>query len=217
MDLEAARFNMIEQQIRPWDVLDQRVLDLMMAVPREQFVPALYRNLAFADIQIPLGHGQAMLEPRVEARLLQALNLKPSDQVLEIGTGSAYLTALLAKSVQQVWSLDVIPEFTQAADAKLAALGIDNVTLETANAFQGFKSQVNYDAIVLTGSVPLPPTEFYEQLSVGGRLFAVVGVAPIMEARLITRISAAEWVTESLFETDIPALIGAAQPQRFIF
>lgn len=215
MDIKQARFNMIEQQIRPWDVLNQRVLDLFMDVPREHFVPQGFAQLAFADMQIPLGHGEVMLEPRLEARMLQALNVNAADNVLEIGTGSGHCTALLAKLGHHVWSLDTVAEFTQQAEEKLAALSIENVTLETADAFASPRAA--YHVIAVTGSVPLLPDDLKNALAVGGRLFAVVGNHPVMEAQLIRRLSQTEWHTECLFETCLPALHHVPEPEAFVF
>jgi protein-L-isoaspartate(D-aspartate) O-methyltransferase len=217
MNLEQARFNMIEQQIRTWEVLDPRVLDLLARVPRERFVPAQYRSLAFADMNIPLGHGEVMMAPKVEARLIQALELQPADTVLEIGTGSGYLTALLASLAQHVYSVDIYPEFTARAGEALEAFGIRNVTLETGDGVNGWEKHAPYDAIAVTGSLPLFEPCFQEQLKVGGRLFMIVGQTPVMEALLITRLGPHEWTRESLFETGIPPLINAPKPQTFVF
>lgn len=216
-NLEQARFNMIEQQIRPWEVLDPRVLALLPQLPREEFVPPTHQNLAFADTELPLGHGQVMLSPRIEARLLQTLDMRPSDTVLEIGTGSAYLTALLARSGKQVYSVDIFADFIESARAKLAAHGITNVTLEAGDAACGWAAHAPYDVIAVTGSLPLFSDMFQQQLNVGGRLFMVVGQAPSMEALLITRLGPAEWSRESLFETAIPPLINAPLAQAFVF
>jgi protein-L-isoaspartate(D-aspartate) O-methyltransferase len=213
MDFEQARFNMIEQQIRPWDVLDQRVLDLVSMIPREKFVPFAYHNLAFADIQIPLGHDQVMMEPKLEARLLQSLQLKPNNSVLEIGTGSGYLTALLAESTQHVDSVDIFSDFIAEAGIKLKNLNIQNVSLNVGDAIQGWNQDKRYDVIVLTGSLPVLPAHFQEQLKLGGRLFAIVGEEPIMEAQLITRFTEQQWDLEILFETAFPPLIGAPQSE----
>jgi protein-L-isoaspartate(D-aspartate) O-methyltransferase len=215
VDIEQARFNMIEQQIRTWEVLDQTVLDLLARVPRENFVPAAYRNLAFADISIPLGHGQTMLSPKLEARLLQSLNIKTDDVVLEIGTGSAYLTALLASLGQHVFSVDIIGEFVMQAQQKLSTQ-LNRVTIEQGDAAQGWDAHGPYDVIAITGSLPLFSENFQQALRVGGRLFMVVGHAPAMEALLITRRSDTVWTRESLFETDIPALVNAPQPPAFV-
>lgn len=215
-NFEQARFNMIEQQIRPWDVLDQRTLDLIASVPREQFVPQDYRKLAFADINIPLAQGQVMMSPKVEARLLQALRLNPNDSVLEIGTGSGYLTALLAKSAKHVDSVDIFPEFIQTAAVKLKALNINNVTLQVGDAINGWNKDVDYDVIVLTGSVPVLKSHFQDQLIEGGCLFAIIGEEPMMQAQLITRINQTKTNRELLFETVLPPLLGAASSQRFV-
>lgn len=216
-DLEQSRFNMIEQQIRPWDVLDPVVLDLLKQVPREDFVPPQYLGLAFADLEIPIGHGQAMLQPKLEARILQSLNLKKTDRVLEIGTGSGYLTALLAKLAAEVVSVDCVAEFTHAALQKLQRQGIANVLLYTGDATRGWAPHSPYDVIVLTGSAPLLPSGLQDQLAPGGRLFAVIGEAPVMQATLIRRIAEDAFRSDVLFETCVPALTGAPQPERFSF
>lgn len=216
MNLEQARFNMIEQQIRTWEVLDPVVLDLLHQVPREDFVPSSYKGLAFADLEIPLGHGQAMLSPKLEARMLQALDLKNTDTVLEIGTGSGYMTALLTKLARHVDSVEIIQELSHRAAQRLAAHGILNVTLEVGDGARSW-SDKTYDAIVLTGSVPLFPEDFQHQLKPGGRLLAVVGEAPAMEAVLITCQSPNVYRRVTLFETCIPSLEHALQPERFSF
>ncbi len=212
-----ARFNMIEQQIRPWDVLDQQVLDLLGEVSRKDFVPDEYAGLAYADIAAPIGHGQVMMHPKVEARMLQALSLHPTDVALEVGTGSAYVTALLARAVRQVVSVDILPGFTVEARDKLAVYGIDNVTLETGDAAQGWNGDRLYDAIAITGSMPVLPDAFQRSLNRDGRLFVVVGVAPVMEAILVRRTGENEWSRESLFETDLPMLINAPATRKFEF
>jgi protein-L-isoaspartate(D-aspartate) O-methyltransferase len=217
IDVEQARFNMIEQQIRTWDVLDQRVLDLMARTPREEYVPAKYRSLAFADTNVPLDHGQEMLPPRVEARLLQALDVRPTDIALEVGTGSGYLTALLAAQAKHVYSVEIFEDVLDAARRRLAAQDVDNVTLEVGDAAAGWPLRGPYDIIAVTGSLPLLPAEFQNSLRIGGRMFVVVGETPVMEARLVTRVSSQDWAVESLFETDIRALVNAQQPQRFLF
>lgn len=215
MNIEQARFNMIEQQIRTWEVLDQGVLDLLTQVPREEFVPPAFRKLAFADMNVPLAHGQVMMQPKLEARLVQSLDLQPQDTVLEIGTGSGYLTALLAKRARHVYSVDLYADFSAEARPKLSTHGIGNVTLETGDAAQGWAQHGPYDAIAVTGSLPLFSEAFQRQLKTGGRLFMIVGGSPAMEALLITRLGKEQWLRESLFETDIPALINAPQPPAF--
>jgi protein-L-isoaspartate(D-aspartate) O-methyltransferase len=217
LDVERARFNMVEQQIRPWEVLDQRVLDLLLRVRREEYVPARYRALAFADMEIPLGHGETMLAPKIEARMLQELALAPGDRILEVGTGSGYVTALLASLGSHVCSVDIVPEFTQTAGAKLAAHGVTNVTLETGDAARGWDRHAPYDAIVVTGSMPVLPGAFPKSLRPGGRLIAVVGEPPVMEAQLITCVAAGAYSTTGLFETCIAPLRNALQPERFVF
>jgi len=211
---EQARFNMVEQQIRPWDVLNQSVLDVMADVPREKFVPSEYQALAFADVEIPLGRDQLMMPPRLEARMIQSLSIKPTDRVLEIGTGSGYVTALLAKLAEHVASVDICEEFIKQAEQKLS--GIDNVSLSVGNAAQGWKTDIQYDVIVITGSTPILPSNFKQQLKPNGRLFAIVGEDPIMEALVVTRFSDTEWQIDSLFETSVPQLIGVTKPSQFV-
>ena len=206
---------MVEQQIRTWEVLDQNVLDLIGEVHREDFVPVEYRQLALADVQIPLAHNRVTMTPMVEARLLQVLDIKKTDKILEVGTGCAYLTALLARSGQHVISVDIYPEFTGEAKTKLTRYGINNVTLETGDASKGWAQHAPYDVIVVNSSLPVLDPCFQEQLNIGGRMFVITGVSPVMEALLITRIGDKEWSTESLFETDIPALTGAPLLQEF--
>jgi protein-L-isoaspartate(D-aspartate) O-methyltransferase len=216
-DLEQARFNMIEQQVRTWEVLDQRVLDTMNRIPRENFVPEHYRSLAFVDTEIPIGHDQVMMAPKVEGRLLQALNITPQDSILEIGTGSGYLTACLASLGKHVTSIDIVPDFTKATAARLAEQGISNVTLETADVANGVSTSEQYDVIAVTGSLPLLQKQFHESLKIGGRLFVITGKLPIMEALLITRVNENNWSQESLFETCLAPLEHASRPQGFVF
>ena len=215
MNFEQARLNMIEQQIRTWEVLDQSVLDLIAQVHREDFMPEEYRLLALADVQIPLMHNQVTMTPKAEARLLQTLDIRKSDNILEIGTGCSYLTALLASSGKQVTSVDIFPEFTAEAAIKLSRYNINNVTLETGDAINGWGKKGAYDVIAVTGSVPVLGHHFQEQLNISGRLFVITGKSPVMEALLITRIGQNEWARESIFETDVPALIGAPQTESF--
>lgn len=217
LDFERARFNMVEQQIRPWEVLDQRVLDLLMRVRREEFVPPQYVALAFADMEIPIGHGETMLAPKIEARMLQELALAPEDRILEVGTGSGYMTALLASLGSHVYSVDIVPEFIQTAGVKLAAHGVTNVTLESGDAARGWDRHAPYDAVVVTGSLPVLPDAFPKSLRPGGRLIVVVGEPPVMEAQLITCVAAGAYSTTGLFETCIAPLRNAVQPERFVF
>jgi protein-L-isoaspartate(D-aspartate) O-methyltransferase len=216
MDFEQARFNMVEQQIRTWEVLDQEVLDLLFEVRREDFVPLAYRSLAFADLEIPIGDGERMWTPKMEARVLQELDLKANEAVLEIGTGSAYLTALLARRCGGVTSVDIHERFVLEARPKLARAGIGNVKLEVGDGAHGWGSEL-YEAIVLTGSTPVLPKSWLEQLRPGGRIFAVVGDAPAMSARMMRWDAPGAIVTEDLFETVIAPLRNAAQPERFVF
>jgi protein-L-isoaspartate(D-aspartate) O-methyltransferase len=215
-NLEQARFNMIEQQIRPWNMFDQRVLDLMAEVPRELFVPEKYHDLAFADTEIPLANAQVMMSPKIEARILQALMIHPTDNVLEIGTGSGYFTALLAKSARQVDSVDIFEDFVESAQEKLDNLNINNVDLSVGDAINGWHIDNRYDVIILTGSVPILHPHFQEQLKEGGALFAIVGEQPVMQAKVINRITEEKIETQILFETSIAALLGAPEPARFV-
>lgn len=217
MDFEVARANMVESQIRTWEVLDQRVLDLVLEVKRESFVPPAYRDLAFADMEIPLGHGEVMLAPKLEARLVQELGLNPTDRVLEIGTGSGYMTALLARLAAQVVSVEIVPDFSRAAAARLAENGIRNAALEIGDGALGWARSAPYDAILVTGSLPMLPEDFPAQLAPGGRLIAVVGRAPIMTAQLVTCLAPGKITTVGLFETSIPPLKHAREPERFVF
>lgn len=217
MDLEQARFNMVEQQIRPWEVLDQTVLDLLFKVRREEFVPAAYRSLAFFDMEIPLGQGESMWSPKLEARALQALQLKKTDKVLEVGTGSGYLTALLASLAGHVYSVEIHPDLIKDAETRLKAHGFDNITLETGDASLGWEKHAPYDVIIVTGSLPVMPANLPAQLAPGGRLFAITGDDPVMEAQLFTCVSHGVFRTESLFETSVKPLVNAVQPERFVF
>lgn len=217
MNIEQARFNMIEQQIRPWDVLNQVVLDLLTQVKREDYVPPMYRTLAFVDMEIPLGHGEAMMSPKLEARILQELAIKKTDLILEVGTGSGYLTALLAQLGRHVHSVDIVPEFKTLASAKLQAHGISNTSLEVGDASRGWSRHGKYDVIVITGSTPVLPDTFMQDIKIGGRLFAITGDAPAMTAQLITCIADGAYNTVTLFETSVPTLKNAVQPERFVF
>ncbi len=216
MDFERARFNMVEQQVRPWEVLDRAVLDLMERAPRDAFVPKEYRRLAYADIAVPIGNGEAMLPPRVEGRLLQALRIGPEDRVLEIGTGSGFLTWLLAQRAAHVTSIEIDPALAERARANLAAHGVGNATVEVGDGRRGRGHGQRYDAIAVGGSIPVSEPAFEERLEVDGRLFVVVGTAPTMEAMLVHRTGESEWIRESMFETVLPPLAGCEAPRRFV-
>jgi len=216
MDFEHARFNMIEQQVRPWEVLDLRVLDMLRAVRREDFCPPQYRNMAFADLPLPLERGQTMMRPAVEGRMLQALATRPEDTVLEIGTGSGFITACLAELGREVTSLDIDPEFIRAARPRLECPECANVRLEVADAVLAYEPGRSFDVICVTGAVHVLPERFKSWLAPGGRLFAVRGLAPAMEAVLITRVGESTFEEQSLFETDLPYLTHAAPPRQFV-
>jgi protein-L-isoaspartate(D-aspartate) O-methyltransferase len=221
MNVEQARTNMVEQQIRTWEVLDQEVLDLLYVVPREEFVPEQHRALAFSDLEIPIepgvNGGERMWQPKLEARVLQELALKKTDRVLEVGTGSGYLTALMAHRAAEVCSVEIKPALAAFGRRNLAAHGADNVLLQIGDAARGWGANAPYDAIVLTGSTPVLPLAFLEQLNPGGRLFAVVGEAPAMRARLVTCTAPGATRSVDLFETVIRPLANAEQPPRFRF
>ncbi len=217
MSLEQVRFNMVEQQVRPWDVLDGKVLGLMDTTPREAYVPKNYRELAYADIEVPLGNGQAMLPPRIVGRMLQAVNMHPTDVALEVGTGSGYLTSLLAQSIRKVYSVDIEADFIARAQTTLNEQGLTNVVLEVGDAAQGWDKHQPYDIIIITGSLPVLPDSFKQSLQRGGRLVAVIGRGPIMEATLITRIGENEWSSQVLFETELAPLQNAVAPKAFTF
>lgn len=217
INIESARHNMVVSQIRTGSVLNDRILELVGRGPRQDFVPDALRNLAFVDMQIPLGHGEVMMAPLVEARLLQELRIKPGDKILEIGTGSGYLTWLLAQLGAHVHSVEIRADFTARASEKLAAHGTANVTLELGDGARGWSPQSPYDVILVTGSLPLLPEEFKKQLNVGGRLIAIVGRSPAMEAQRLTRLTETSFETRGLFETDLPALQNALAPSAFVF
>ena len=215
MNLDQARFFMVEQQIRPWDVLDPQVLDLLEQLPRHEFVAPDQQNLAYSDIELPIGENQHMLSPKVEARILQALDVFPEDQVLEVGTGSGYMTALLASLANKVTSVEIFESLQQTAKTRLK--NFDNIDFVQGDASQDWSDQHDYDVIALTGSCGELPKAYKNKLKLGGRLFAFVGKSPAMQALLITRISEQEWVEESLFETDVTPLIHAEAKPNFQF
>ena len=217
MNIEQARFNMIEQQIRPWDVLDPDVLELLLVVKRENYVPAAYKNLAFVDSEIPLPGGEAMLTPKLEARLLQDINLKKHENVLEIGAGSGYMAALLAHKGRHVTTVEISAELKALAEKNLADNGVSNVSVELGNGAQGWSKGAPYDVIVISGGLPVLPDAFLQQLKVGGRLVAIVGASPAMKAQLVTRVSESAFDTKTLFETEVKLLKDATTPSQFSF
>lgn len=217
MNIEQTRFNMVAQQIRPWYVFDDTVLDLLYKLKREEFVPDEHRDMAFIDMEIPLGHGQVMMTPKMEARIVQELHIQKTDKILEIGTGSGYLTALLAEKGAHVTSVEIIPELKAMAENNLKKHGITNVTLELGDGAQGWPQHGPYDVIVLTGSTPVLPDTFQNNLNPGGRLFAIVGEDPVMQALIVTCIAPGQFTTTNFFETSVPSLINARQPVRFSF
>ena len=217
MNFERARFNMVEQQIRPWEVLDGRVLSLLESVRREDFVPVKYRKLAFADMPIPLGAGQVMMRPNIEGRVLQALDLGEDETVLEIGTGSGFVTACLASLAKRVVSVEVFEELHEIAKAELEEKKINNIELFVGDVMQGWQPEQAHDVVVVTGSVPQVPEQFLGWVNPGGRMFVITGDSPAMEARLLTRLGVTEWREESLFETDLPRLINSEEPAEFVF
>ncbi len=221
MSVEQARFNMVEQQIRTWEVLDQDVLDLLYVVRREDFVPAEYRAFAFSDLEIPLydgaGEGERMMQPKVEARILQELAVRKNERVLEVGTGSGYLAALLAARAHDVCSVEINPRLKTFGEENLRRAGVENVMVQLGDAARGWMNLAPYDIIVLTGSTPVLPQTLVSQLKMGGRVFAVVGDPPVMEARLITSLGEGSCHTTDLFETCLAPLKNALQPARFEF
>lgn len=217
MNVEQARFNMIEQQIRPWEVLDQEVLDLLFTVKREEFVPPAYRALAFADLEIPLGFGATMLAPKIEARMLQELQVRHGDKVLEIGAGSGHMAALLAAKAEHVHSLEIEPALAQMARENLHRQGFDNVTVVEGDGARGWAAHAPYDVIVLSGSTPVLPPAFLQQLRAGGRLVAIVGEFPVMELRLVVHNGEGAFESTSVLETVTAPLRNALQASRFSF
>jgi protein-L-isoaspartate(D-aspartate) O-methyltransferase len=222
MNIEQARFNMIEQQIRPWNVLDTDILDLLHVVKREQFVPAAYQNLAFADAEIPLPGGESMLNPKLEARALQEIGLKKHETVLEIGAGSGYMAALMAHRAAKVTTVEVNPEIKELAEKNLAKAGIGNVVVKLGNGAAGWKEESNdggapYDVIVISGAQEVLPEAFLKQVKVGGRIAAIVGEPPAMEFNIVTRTGESSWSTLSVFETNVKYLAGAPAVSHFQF
>ena len=216
MDMEQARFNMIEQQIRPWEVLDPEVLGLLAAVKREVFVPEALTLLAFADLELPIGHGQTMLPPKIEARILQEVGVRNTDIVLEVGTGSGHMAALLASKAEYVYSVEIDPVLAETARRNLRHAGVANVSVETGDASQGWSGPSPYDVIVISGSLPELPDVFLQQLKLGGRLAAFIGEAPVMEAQLIIRTADKAFNTINLFET-VVAPLTTRKCQSFVF
>ena len=216
MNIEQARFNMIEQQIRPWDVLDIDVLELLNVVKREDFVPAAYKNLAFIETEIPLGGGESMFTPKLEARILQEVAVKKHENVLEIGTGSGYMAALLAHKARHVLSVEIQPQVKAQAEKTLAANGVTNVTVTLGDGAQGWSTGAPYDVIVISGALSVLPEAILQQVKVGGRILAIIGEAPIMSAHLITRTSDKAYDTRKVFETSV-APLQAVPPSHFQF
>lgn len=217
MNVEEARFNMVEQQIRPWKGLDPEVQELLYAVKREEFVPTGLCALAFADVEIPLGHGALLPSPNLTARALQALKVRKTDRVLEIGSGSGYMAALLAAHGERVWSIEIVPELAKLARDNLTRQHITNVTVELGNGSRGWTAHAPYNVIMVSGSLPSLPKDLLAQLKVGGRLFAVVGEEHMMTARLVTRVAEENYSSEGLFETELPPLLEAPRHERFVF
>lgn len=216
MNFESARHNMIEQQIRPWNVIDPVALNALESIPRENFVSKAMKESAFSDTELPIGCNQVMLSPKIEAKILQAVQVQKTDNVLEIGTGSGYMTAVLASLADQVTTVEIHDELSQQAEKKLQAEGIENVNFIVADAANGFEQNGPFDVIILTGSVPQLPDSFKQSLKPGGRLFAVIGQAPVMEATLITRVSPEQYSCEPLFETEIPELENVIKVDEFV-
>jgi protein-L-isoaspartate(D-aspartate) O-methyltransferase len=217
MNIEQARFNMIEQQIRPWNVLDQDVLDLLLVVKREDFVPAAHKALAFVDTDIPLPCGEAMFSPKLEARILQDVQVKKHENVLEIGAGSGYMAALLAHKARHVTTVEIHPELKAMAAANLARAGIANVSVELGNGAQGWSAGAPFDVIVISGALEELPEAFLKQVKVGGRIAAIIGQAPVMSAQITTRVTDTAYDTVKVFETSAKPLTDAVTASRFTF
>jgi len=217
MNIDQARFNMIEQQVRPWDVLDHNVLKVMTEIPRESFVPSQYADLAFSDVEIPLGHGQVILQPRLEGRIMQSLDIKSDDRILEIGTGCGYMTACLSRLGDSIVTVDSIEEFSIQAKKNIAAQNISNVSFRVGDAAQGWDQDGPFDVIAITGSMPKLPKSLKSVLHKQGRLFVIEGIDPVMHAKLITRTTKNDFQEEILFESSIPALQGTNKEEEFVF
>lgn len=217
MNFEIARHNMVEQQIRPWNVLDQQSLAILLDIPREEFVPEEFKKLAFSDMQIPLAHGQFMLEPKIEAQILQAVQIKDSDHVFEVGTGSGFLTAVLAKKAKHITSIEIHSELAEMARKNLEPYHFSNVRLETGDGINDYASSHHFDVIICSGALKQIPEKYKEMLNAGGRMFVVTGSDSAMEARLITRVSKDQWSDVVLFETEIDYLINEKCEQPFVF
>jgi len=217
MNIEQARLNMIEQQIRPWNVLDQDVLDLLLVVKREDFVPAAYKALAFVDTEIPLPGGEAMFTPKLEARVMQEVLVKKHENVLEIGAGSGYMAALLAHKARHVTTVEILPELKAMAEANLAKAGIGNVTVALGDGSQGWSQGAPFDVIVISGGLEALPEAFLKQVKVGGRIAAIIGQAPVMSAEIITRVSETAYDTVKVFETNVKPLTTTATSSKFTF
>ena len=217
MNFERARYNMVEQQVRPWEVLDSKVLNLLEDIQREDFVPVRYRKLAFADLNIPLAHDQVMMKPVVEGRMLQAIALQPDETVLEIGTGSGFITACLALLARHVVSVEIFEELSDAAQRTLKEKEVHNLDLFVGDVMKGWQPEQAHDVVVVTGSVATVPEHFRGWVNPGGRLFIVTGDSPAMEASLHTRLNASDWREESLFETDLPRLANSSHSPEFEF
>ena len=217
MNIEQARFNMIEQQIRPWNVLDQDILDLLLVVKREDFVPAAYKALAFADTEIPLPGGESMFTPKLEARLMQEILVKKHENVLEVGAGSGYMAALLAHKARHVTTVEINPELKTLAETNLANAGVTNVTVELGNGAEGYTKGAPYDVIVISGALEVLPEAMLKQVKVGGRIAAILGQSPAMSAQIITRVSETAYDTVKVFETHVKYLSSATKPSQFRF
>ncbi len=222
IDVERARINMVEQQVRPWEVLDQSVLDLLLVVKREDFVPPQYRALAFTDMEIPLrvdgyDSGESMFAPKVEARILQELGIKPHEHVLEIGTGSGYMAALAAHKAQHVLTVEIDERLARFGADNLVRAGVRNVKVDTGDGARGWPARAPYDVIIVSGSLPVLPESLLSQLKIGGRLAAIVGDAPVMTAQIVTRVADGAYDTLKLFETNVKPLRNAWRPSTFRF